>query len=91
MLPGIMSLILLNMNIISIVALEQQEHRNFLHGSLSSGHSDGRAHGVVVDESFGVDDLECREVSVDAARDYGFGVDDVAVEIIVAVFGDREF
>jgi hypothetical protein len=67
------------MDIISIIALEQQKHRNSLHITLSSRNLDSWTHRIVIDESFGINDLKCCKVGVYAACDYGFGVDYVIV------------
>lgn len=83
---SVMTLILLNMDIISIIALEQQKHRSSLHITLSSEYLDGWTHWIVINQSFGINDLKCCKMGVDAACDYGFGVDNVIVEIIIATF-----
>ena len=82
--PSVIVFVLLNMHIISIVAFEQQKHSSLLHTVLSPCHTDGWTHGVVVDESFGIDDLKCCEMGINAASDDGFGVYNEIVEIVVA-------
>ena len=82
--PSVIVFVLLNMHIISIVAFEQQKHSSLLHTVLSPCHTDGWTHGVVVDESFGIYDLKCCKMGINAASDDGFGVYNEIVEIVVA-------